>query len=202
MRRRSLLSIPLAVAPWSTPAQPAGASISTPVLPEAVAARLRAGSVVLAVRHALAPGTFDPSGFRLDDCGTQRNLDDQGRAQARRLGAALRAAGLVPSKVRSSPWCRCVDTATLAFGGGAVWDALGSPRGSDGAGRPPPDQAARLRREIADVAQAGRGFDAWVTHQFVLSDLTGEATASGEGLLLTTDDGGRSVRVLARLPPP
>ncbi|MEP7282025.1 MAG: histidine phosphatase family protein [Rubrivivax sp.] len=201
MQRRTLMLIPLAAAPWAALAQPA-ASASAAALPETVTTPLRAGGVVLALRHALAPGTFDPPGFRLDDCRSQRNLDEQGRAQARRLGAMLRAAGLQPSRLRSSPWCRCRDTATLAFGEPEVWDALGSPRGSDGASGPPPDQTARLRRGIADVARAGRGFEAWITHQFVLADLTGEATASGAGLVLTTGDGGRTVRVLARLSPP
>ena len=49
-------------------------------------ALLRQGGVVALFRHALAPGTFDPPGFRLGDCGTQRNLNDEGRAQARRIG--------------------------------------------------------------------------------------------------------------------
>ena len=47
---------------------------------------LRQGGVVALFRHALAPGTFDPPGFRLGDCGTQRNLNDEGRTQARRIG--------------------------------------------------------------------------------------------------------------------
>jgi phosphohistidine phosphatase SixA len=200
MFRRSLL-LAMSLSPWSVFAQPAAPSAPAR-LPPAVAERLRAGGVVLAMRHAQAPGTFDPPGFRLDDCASQRNLDERGREQARRLGAALRDAGLVPAAVRSSPWCRCRDTASLAFGGAEVWDALGSPRGSDGAGRAPTDQAARLRRAVADAARAGATFEAWVTHQFVLADLTGQPTASGESLLLTTDDGGRTIRIVARLPPP
>lgn len=85
---------------------------------------------VLALRHALAPGTFDPPGFRLGDCSMQRNLSDEGRAQARRIGAWFSARALLPARVRSSPWCRCVDTATLAFGAPERWAALGSPRSS------------------------------------------------------------------------
>ncbi len=55
-------------------------------------------------RHALAPGTFDPPGFRLGDCGTQRNLNDEGRPQARRIGEWFQARQLRPEKVLSSPW--------------------------------------------------------------------------------------------------
>lgn len=64
---------------------------------------LREGGVVLALRHALAPGTFDPPEFRLGDCSTQRNLNDEGRAQARRVGDWFIARQLKPVRVRSSP---------------------------------------------------------------------------------------------------
>ena len=146
----------------------------------AVATLLRTGGVVIAFRHALAPGTFDPEGFRLDVCSTQRNLDDEGRAQARRIGAWFRGQSVVPARVRSSPWCRCLDTATLAFGGAERWGALGSPHGAPAEQRT--RQLAELRRAMAEVP-AGR-FEAWVTHQFVLQDLAATSTAPAEALVL------------------
>jgi len=163
--------------------------------PEA-AALLRSGGAVIAFRHALAPGTFDPPGFKLGVCSTQRNLSDEGRAQARRIGAWFQAQGLKPARVRSSPWCRCVDTANLAFGAGEVWPALGSPRGYTEATN---EQSVRdLRRALVSAtAQPGR-FEVWVTHMFVLSALTGENSSSGEGLVLRADASG-TPRVLARL---
>lgn len=157
---------------------------------------LRAGGVVVCLRHALAPGTYDPPGFRLGDCGTQRNLDDEGRAQARRIGEWFSRRGLRPARVRSSPWCRCIDTARLAFGTTEVWDALGSPRGL-----PQADAPERLRalREALAAASSRRGaFEVWVTHGFVLAELAGASGAPGEGLVMR-DEGG-SPRVLARLP--
>lgn len=161
------------------------------------AALLREGGVVLALRHALAPGTFDPPQFKPGDCSTQRNLSDEGRAQARRIGQSLKARGLVPARVRSSPWCRCVDTATLAFGTADSWPALGSPRGATEATNA--ESLAELRRAVVQAgAQRGR-FEVWVTHMFVLSDLVGGNTASGEGLVLRADSAG-AVQVLARLP--
>lgn len=175
------------------------ATLATPLITradEAAAALLRQGGVVLALRHALAPGTFDPPGMRLDDCGTQRNLSDEGRAQARRLGAWFRERSLAPARVRSSPWCRCVDTAELAFGSAERWAALGSPR----AGTEATNAAslAALRQAIADAARTPGRFEAWVTHMFVLSALTGQNTASGEALLLAPAADG-APRVIARL---
>lgn len=163
-----------------------------------VAARLRSGGAVIAFRHALAPGTFDPPGFRLGVCSTQRNLSDEGRAQARRIGGWFQAQGLKPARVRSSPWCRCVDTANLAFGAGEVWPALGSPRGYTEATN---EQSLReLRRALAAAtAQPGR-FEVWVTHMFVLSALTGENSSSGEGLVLRADASG-APQLIARLAP-
>lgn len=157
---------------------------------------LRQGGTVIAFRHARAPGTFDPPAFRLGDCSTQRNLDDEGRAQARRIGAWFAQRGLSPARVRTSPWCRCRDTAQLAFGAAETWAALSSPRG---ASETTNAQSLRALREGLAAAARRPGFEVWVTHMFVLSDLTGEGSASGEGLLLQVrGDGG--VAVVARLP--
>jgi hypothetical protein len=79
----------------------------------AIWAALRGGHVAL-VRHAGTVGGFgDPPGFKLEDCATQRNLTDKGRAQARALGARFRAEGVAVGKVLSSQWCRCRETAAL-----------------------------------------------------------------------------------------
>ncbi len=136
---------------------------------------------VLLLRHAKAPGTFDPPGFQLGDCRTQRNLDAEGRAQARRLGDWCRQRGLVMASVRSSPWCRCLETAELAFGRAAPWADLGSPVNLSPAQRA--RQLAVLRQELAAVTAQG-GLHVWVTHMFVQDALTGHSTASGEGLLI------------------
>ena len=78
---------------------------------------LKAGGQVVLIRHAITtPGVGDPPGMRLDDCSSQRNLTDEGRRDARRLGEAFRARGLPVDRVLSSPWCRCLETARLAFG--------------------------------------------------------------------------------------
>ena len=136
---------------------------------------------VLLLRHARAPGTFDPPGFQLGDCRTQRNLDAEGRAQARRLGEWCRQRSLVVDSVRSSPWFRCMETANLAFGRADPWADLGSPVNLTAAQRA--RQLTALRHELAAVTAQG-GLQVWVTHMFVQDALTGQSTASGEGLLI------------------
>ncbi len=161
--------------------------------------RLRAGGCVVAFRHATAPGTYDPPGMRLGECSTQRNLSDEGRAQARRIGAWFSARQLAPARVRSSPWCRCVDTAQLAFGAVEPWAALGSPRA--GTEETNARSLAELRAALSEAGRQRGRFEVWVTHMFVLNDLAGASTASGEGLVLRAGPDGQ-VAVLARLTAP
>ncbi len=160
---------------------------------------LREGGVVIAFRHALAPGTFDPPEFKLGECRTQRNLSDGGRAQARRIGEWFEARQLKAARVRSSPWCRCMDTAQLAFGSAEPWAALGSPRGATEATNA--ESLAALRRALAEAGRQRGRFEVWVTHMFVLSDLAATNSSSGEGLVLRAGPGG-AAQVLARLAPP
>ena len=157
-------------------------------------ATLRTGGVVVALRHALAPGTFDPPEFKLGDCRTQRNLNDEGRGQAQRIGQWFRRQGLAPTRVRSSPWCRCADTATAAFGAVDAWAALGSPRGHSE--QTNDAHLGQLRAAMAAVPP-GR-FEVWVTHAFVQQALAGTSTASAEGLVLRLDARG-TVQTVARL---
>jgi Histidine phosphatase superfamily (branch 1) len=185
LRRRAFVAAGMAWPLW-----PAAAA------DDEVAGLLREGGVVIAIRHALAPGTFDPPGFKPGLCSTQRNLSEEGRAQARRIGAWFKANGLQPARVRSSPWCRCLDTATLAFDRAEPWAALGSPRGATESTNA--QSLAELRGALAAASAPRRPFEVWVTHMFVLSDLAGTNSASGEGLVLRAE-GAQGVKVLRRL---
>lgn len=160
-------------------------------------ALLRQGGAVAVFRHALAPGTFDPPGFLLGQCATQRNLSDAGRAQARALGEWFTRQGLRPARVRSSPWCRCMDTATLAFGTAQAWPALGSPTGLQIDARA--QQLRELQTALVQAAGRAGSFEVWVTHMFVIADLTGANTDSGDGVLIAPGASGLPARVLAPL---
>ena len=74
---------------------------------------LSSGSHVALLRHALAPGTGDPPEFQLGKCKTQRNLSDEGREQARKIGDLFRENGITEALIFSSQWCRCLETAKL-----------------------------------------------------------------------------------------
>ena len=149
-------------------------------LPASVAAQdisvLQEPGTVLLMRHALAPGTGDPGHFALDDCGTQRVLDDAGRAQAARIGDALRAAGIAPDQVLTSQWCRCRDTASL-LGLGPVRDLPSL--NSHFAGRG--DEASQTAETLRFISALPTGVRViMVTHQVNITALTGLFPRSGE----------------------
>jgi len=150
--------------------------------------RLDEGGYVVMLRHAAAPGVGDPENFRLGDCATQRNLSDEGRAQARRLGERLRAEGVAAAEVYSSQWCRCLETAELLdLGPVEQLPALNS-FFSRPAERSPNLDA--LRRFLAGLTEDGPPV-ILVTHQVTISAITGRGTASGEAIVLAVDGTGR-----------
>jgi broad specificity phosphatase PhoE len=160
--------------------------------------RLDQPGTVVALRHALAPGTGDPRGFVLGDCRTQRNLDARGRDQARAIGAQLRAAGLDGAAVYSSRWCRCLETAELlALGPVTPLPAL------DSFFQSPGERAARTRALETFLAEAGPSGPplVLVTHQVNISALVGRGTRSGEGVVLDRGPGG-TLTERATLPAP
>jgi broad specificity phosphatase PhoE len=144
---------------------------------------LRQGGCVVLMRHAQTEaGIGDPPGFALGRCETQRNLSTAGRAQAARVGEAFRREDVAIAAVRSSAWCRCTDTARLAFGRYTVWPAINSFFQGQG------DSAAQTGEVLQAVADLRAPVN-WVlvTHQVNISALTGEHPAMGE-LFLTRHD--------------
>ena len=162
-----------------------------------VAVLLREGGCVLMLRHAQTEaGIGDPPNFQLSQCSTQRNLSDEGRAQSTRIRQWFTIRKLAASSVQSSAWCRCKDTATLAFGGYDLLPALNSTFDSR------TSQAAQIEAllERLKAIRAGQ-FEVWVTHQVNISALTGEGPAMGEAFvvkLTTTGSAGSPGQILAR----
>lgn len=151
-------------------------------------ALVRGGYVVL-IRHALTePGVGDPPTFRLGDCSTQRNLSARGRRDALRLGEEFRRRGVPVAQVLSSRWCRCLDTATLAFGEATPSPMLDSMFNDPGGRR----DAQKIKEVLATAAQRpANGNLVMVTHNQNIQALTGVSTASGEAVVATLTQDGR-----------
>jgi hypothetical protein len=157
-------------------------------------AALRDGAIVL-FRHAHAPGGGDPPGMRLGDCATQRNLDATGRAQAERIGAALRGQGVVVRAVLTSEWCRTRETADLAFPGQARAEPIFNSFFADR--RTGPAQTEAARRLLLGWSGPGTLFVS--THQVNITGLTRIVPASGEGIVLRRE--GEELVVVGRIRP-
>ena len=161
---------------------------------EAGWALLRDGGQVVLMRHANAPGMGDPPHFDIDNCATQRHLSDRGRQQARKIGALFAARAAPVGEVLTSRFCRCADTATLAFGADVVerFPALDFF---------PNDEAGQLARnaEILERVLAYSGSDnlVMVTHGEVIEALVGVRAREGEAIILSRV--GQSLGVAGRV---
>jgi phosphohistidine phosphatase SixA len=148
---------------------------------------VKGGGQAIFVRHAITtPGVGDPPNMRLTDCSTQRNLTDAGRAHARRVGEAFRARAIPVDRVLSSPWCRCQETARLAFGPPETWAPLGNLFGR------PENRAAQVQELQALASERRTGGNVMlVTHGSTISALTGINPGSAEMVVVTPQGDGR-----------
>lgn len=153
----------------------------------------RPGHAIL-MRHANAPGTGDPADFTLGDCATQRNLDERGRQQARRVGELLRARGIDARPVYTSRWCRCRETAELLdIGPVEPLDGLNSFFGDAYDEQEiMPRLYAFLREDELDPPPV------LVTHQVNITALTGVFPREGE-LVVIAVNGDGDVDVIGRI---
>jgi len=163
---------------------------------DALWALLKQGGQVVLIRHALTdPGIGDPPGFKLDDCRTQRNLSDAGRAEAQRLGKSLRDHDVPIARVLASPWCRTRETARIAFGREAdVEPALANLfEYSENRER----QLAAFRTLVANAPKQGNLV--MVTHGSTTLAFTGISPATAELVIVTPKGDGR-FSVAGRIP--
>jgi len=139
---------------------------------------------VVFMRHALAPGFGDPDDFQINDCSTQRNLNAAGQDQARSIGRQLAGSAVQFSAILSSEWCRCRDTARLlGLGDWEPYSGLNS-FFQDHADR---TQTLSLLRQRLN--QLPSGVTLMVTHQVVISAITGKFVGSGELIAYNTKSG-------------
>ncbi len=136
------------------------------------------GDKIIFIRHAKAPGGGDPKGFKIEDCKTQRNLNDKGVNQSKKIGKLFKEQKIKIDLVLSSQWCRCKDTAKHAFRKFKEFSALNSTY------TPPYDQNEKMQiEELKNFVRnwSGKGGNlVLVTHYVIILAVTGETTRSGE----------------------
>ena len=141
---------------------------------------LKDGKKIIFIRHAIAPGSGDPESFNIKNCSTQRNLNDEGKIQSKKIGNFFKTNKIKISKILSSEWCRCKDTAKIAFGKFETFNALNS------------FYEARFQKNRSSQIRDLRNFiSSWesdsnlilVTHYVVIYDLLNSAASSGEMII-------------------
>jgi virginiamycin B lyase len=175
--------------------RPQAVEAGTGEAPSSLVRRLRRGGYVLAFRHAATDFSMSDTTRDLGDCSQQRNLNAEGRRQARRIGAAFRRLGIPVGQVLASPFCRTRDTARLAFGRARPSRDLLSARyvASPGART---RQPARLRRLLAQRPRLGTN-TVLMSHNFAIEDASRESLAEGEALVAAPSRAKRGFEIVA-----
>lgn len=163
-------------------------------------ALLKDRGVVVLMRHTVTtPGMGDPPGMKVDDCATQRNITDEGRRHAKRIGEAWRAHGVQPERVMSSPMCRCTETARIAFG--RVDESQPVTNARVEAEMP---RQVREMRSVATTRHRG-GPIVMVSHGTTIAAVTGITPEPGEMLVVSPQGDGHFElrgRLVVRAPGP
>ena len=138
---------------------------------------LKNGGKIIFIRHAYAPGGGDPENFNINDCSTQRNLNDEGITQSKFIGEFFKTKKIKIDKVLSSEWCRCKDTAKFAFNDFETFDALNSFYSTK--------FTKNEKRQIKDLKKYIKNWKSnknliLVTHYVVISSMLNIAVSSGE----------------------
>lgn len=169
---------------------------------EALWQSLSKGGYIILIRHAqTVEGVGDPPGFKIDDCKTQRNLSESGKTYSRKLGETFKARGVPVARVFSSPWCRCQETARLAFDREPeVLDSLASLFHFKGKDREFEERVDQRIAQFASQQEKAAHKTNWVmvTHNFNIQSLTGISPASGE-MVIVKPSGCCSHKAIGRL---
>lgn len=154
----------------------------------------KGGLIVLMRNSAVDEGAGDPKGYNIKDCATQRNLTDKGRAEAKRIGEAFKSRGIPIGRVLSSQFCRCKDTAQLAFGKFDTWEALNSfldkPHSKS-------EQTRLLHQKLEQVPRDGNLV--LVTHGYNIVSATGLNPDPGDMLIISAADKKVGYKVVGEL---
>ena len=145
---------------------------------------LKQGGKLIFIRHAYAPGGGDPNNFDLNNCNTQRNLSDLGRKQADKIGSFFKKNNILTNKIYSSEWCRCKETALIAFNEFETKFFLNSFFSSKYAHNKD-SQMKKLKKFIKNWD--GKQNIVFITHYVVISESLNYASSSGEIIVSDKD---------------
>ena len=139
--------------------------------------QLEEGGKLIFIRHAYAPGSGDPDNFNLNDCSTQRNLSKEGKRQAEYIGEFFINNKIKIDKILSSEWCRCKETAKIAFKNFSTNNFLNSFYSSKFAKNK--NKQVKALKEYIKKFKSDKNL-VLVTHYVLISEILNYAPSSGE----------------------
>ena len=151
---------------------------------QSVIKELQKGGKIVFIRHSLAPGNGDPDNIDLTRCDTQRNLNQEGIEQSKNIGILFSDNNIQIDKVLSSEWCRCKDTARIAFNEYKTFKGLNSFY-QEKFYKYKDEQIKSLKKYISKWN--GEKNLILVTHFVVISEMLNFGTSSGEIVVIDKD---------------
>ena len=200
-RCAALAALVLALAACGTEATPPAASPTAQLLEgEALLGVLAEGGLVLYLRHTETTEGGVDSVDTLGDCTAQRELSDEGRADAREIGEAIRALDVPVGRVIASPFCRTVETAELAFDEVTTDPALLALASTAKAGDTDPRRTEAAALALIASEPADGTNTVLVGHVSNVQPVTGVAPEEGGTAVFRPDGSGR-VTLVGEVPP-
>ena len=167
---------------------------------KSLASALARGGYVIYFRHADTGSAYVEQGVDLKRCETQRNLNDNGREEARLIGAQFKSLKIPVAEVLSSEFCRCKETADLAFGRHKLEPMLTGVSRSGEAAQRREQAIAALKKLLAATPAPGTN-TILVSHGFNLWDAEGfHLGTQGEAAIYKPDSKGGYALVARLLP--
>ena len=157
---------------------------NTVIADQSVIKELQKGGKIVFIRHSLAPGNGDPDNIDLNNCETQRNLNQEGIEQSKKIGKLFKDNNIQIDKVLSSEWCRCKDTARFAFNNYETFKGLNSFY-QEKFYKYKDEQIKSLKKYISNWN--GEKNLILVTHFVVISEMLNFSTSSGEIVVIDKD---------------
>lgn len=158
---------------------------------------LHQGGFVIFMRHAATDHTQkDANSNDLTNCAQQRNLSVEGRSQAKAVGEAFKALQIPVGDVYSSVFCRCLDTAKIAFG-----KAISSPKISSIQDLPVAERDVRVKalRDLLHRAPQSNTNTVIVSHLYLFEFAAGLSVDEGEIAIFKPKADGSRIDFVGRM---
>lgn len=176
-----------------------GCAVNQTQSPSELVSELRQGGYVIFFRH----GSTDHSQKDIDkknlaNCETQRRLDDKGRQQAKLIGDGFRKKGIPVGDAITSHYCRCINTAKIAFGKATPSMEITSIQGVTLAVRQ--QRISNLRKLLNTPPKPGTN-TVLVAHQWMFKDAAGHQLSEGEAAIFKPRPNAFAAQLIRRVKP-